>query len=103
MSAGCTVKMDSFIMTSLNFIPEAALEIIEYGKGNRDLKSALKSQEFITKTVTEVTRFGKELFLALIVVIIAHYYYFKLFTRKLIFIRFMGRNYESSNEISYRF
>ncbi|XP_058792412.1 N-acetylneuraminate lyase-like isoform X2 [Phymastichus coffea] len=58
MSAGCTLGMDSFIMTSLNFIPEPALELLKFGKGDRDLKSARKNQEFISKIVKEVTQYG---------------------------------------------
>ncbi|XP_023245522.1 N-acetylneuraminate lyase isoform X2 [Copidosoma floridanum] len=58
MSAGCTLGINSFIMTSLNFIPEPALELLEFEKGNRDLRAARKNQEFIIKTVKEVTRYG---------------------------------------------
>lgn len=60
MSGGCTLGMDSFIMTSLNFIPEPALELLEFGKGNRDLENARKNQKFICKTVKEVTRYGTD-------------------------------------------
>ena len=60
MAPGCALGMDSFIMTSLNFIPEPSLDILEFGKGNRDLKNAQKNQDFITKAVTEVTRNGKK-------------------------------------------
>lgn len=59
MAAGCTMGIDSFIMTSLNFIPEYALELLEFGKSNRDLKRARKSQEIIIKTVKEITRYGE--------------------------------------------
>lgn len=58
MIAGCSIGMDSFIMTSLNFIPEPALELLEYGKGKKDLKSARNSQNFINETVTKVTQYG---------------------------------------------
>ncbi|XP_008205854.1 N-acetylneuraminate lyase isoform X2 [Nasonia vitripennis] len=58
MAAGSTIGIDSFIMTSLNFIPEPALELLEFGKGNRDLKIARTNQEFINKTVKAITHFG---------------------------------------------
>lgn len=60
MIGGCASGMDSYIMTSLNFIPEPAFSLIEYGKGNNDLHTARKSQEYINRIVKEITRYGKK-------------------------------------------
>jgi dihydrodipicolinate synthase/N-acetylneuraminate lyase len=59
MSAGCTIGMESFIMTSLNFIPEAALELLKFREGNRNLKNAQETQQYITSTVNKIKQYGK--------------------------------------------
>ncbi|KAJ8673900.1 hypothetical protein QAD02_005162 [Eretmocerus hayati] len=58
VAAACAIGMDSFTLTSLNFIPEPAISILEYGKGKKDLNSAKLDQELIIKVVEEVTRYG---------------------------------------------
>ncbi|XP_008205855.1 N-acetylneuraminate lyase isoform X1 [Nasonia vitripennis] len=58
MIGGCASGMESYIMTSLNFIPEPAFALIEYGKGNYDLHAARKSQEYINRIAKDVTRYG---------------------------------------------
>lgn len=59
MLSGCAAGFDSYIMTSLNFIPEIISEVLHYGKGNNDLRNARKSQECISRVVNEITRHGK--------------------------------------------
>ncbi|XP_011496317.1 PREDICTED: N-acetylneuraminate lyase-like isoform X2 [Ceratosolen solmsi marchali] len=58
MAAGCTIGIDSFIMTSLNFIPEPALELLEFGRGKRNLLSAREKQDYINKIITKITYHG---------------------------------------------
>ena len=59
MSAGCTMGIDSFIMTTLNFLPEPAIELLKYEKGNKNLHDAREKQIIITRTVQEITQLGK--------------------------------------------
>lgn len=59
MLSGCAAGFDSYIMTSLNFIPELIFEVFQYGRGNNDLNTARKSQECISRIVNEITRYGK--------------------------------------------
>uniref|UniRef100_A0ABD2VW42 N-acetylneuraminate lyase n=1 Tax=Trichogramma kaykai TaxID=54128 RepID=A0ABD2VW42_9HYME len=58
MIAGCASGMQSYIMTSINFLPEPALELLEYSKGNSSLENARKNQKFINKVICEVIRHG---------------------------------------------
>ncbi|KAJ8664584.1 hypothetical protein QAD02_006246 [Eretmocerus hayati] len=59
MIAGCVAAFDSFVMTCLNFIPEAASELLEFEKGRSNLTKARESQDFINTVVSNVTAYGK--------------------------------------------
>ncbi|KAJ8664585.1 hypothetical protein QAD02_006247 [Eretmocerus hayati] len=58
MIAGCVAAFDSFVMTCLNFIPEAASELLEFEKGRSNLTKARESQDFINTVVSNVTAYG---------------------------------------------
>lgn len=59
MIGGCAVGVESYIMTCLNFVPEPAFELIEFAKGNKDVKHARKCQQKINDIVCTVTCYGK--------------------------------------------
>ena len=63
MIGGCAAGMPSYIMTSVNFLSEPAFELLEFGKGNNTIENARKSQEYISKIVCEVTRYGNYIIL----------------------------------------
>ncbi|XP_014219193.1 N-acetylneuraminate lyase-like [Copidosoma floridanum] len=58
MIGSCAAGMESYIMTSLNFMTESAFDLLEFGKGNVDLPTAQKRQEYISRNIREITRYG---------------------------------------------
>jgi dihydrodipicolinate synthase/N-acetylneuraminate lyase len=59
MIGGCAAEFDSYIMTSLNFIPEPAFNLLEFANSSNDLKNARQNQNYINKVNSAITHYGK--------------------------------------------